>query len=553
MANEPDSSHKTRHLHPLSLVFELVQMVRGNLIPTVAAGLSAGSGGRIGMAIGATIFCIGVSIALIRFFTFQYRVADGELIIRQGLFDRLHRTIPIHRIQNIDISQNLFQRILKVGEVRVETASGKEPEAVMRVLSLAEYQRLKHELHMRASSLASSSDVLPSSIDGNGVNKPALSGADQGTSGQASRLILSLSPRLLMVAGLLSNRGEVIAGLVLATLWQFKIGERFVPGIRFGGAGEKNLETVQQMANEGASWKTWYTSLLGNAGTLGSVALVAVAFLAVLITLRIFSSIWFLFKFYGYRLEFHAGALQVRCGLLTQVSATIPIGRVQLVSVQRNMLARYFGLASICIETAGGGDSQSEDAASSIGRKWFVPVLGYRDVPRVLSSIDPRIDFDESKIVWQPLSGLVKQRMYRPMLAVALLLVIFGIYWSPAVGWLPGCVVAVIGYAYVVKKAKSRRYARTSWGVIYRSGTMRQKCSMTFFEKIQSASLAQSPFDRRWKMETLSIDTASAGPANHKIEMKYLDSELASTEFARLQSLIATVGSPPVSLDLHHC
>ena len=57
---------------------------------------------------------------------------------------------------------------------------------------------------------------------------------------------------------------------------------------------------------------------------------------------------------------------------------------------------------------------------------------------------------------------------------------------------------------------------------------------MTFFEKIQTLRVDQSPFDRRWKMARLSIDTAAAGPADHLISVPYLDAAFVNQEFAEL-------------------
>ena len=54
---------------------------------------------------------------------------------------------------------------------------------------------------------------------------------------------------------------------------------------------------------------------------------------------------------------------------------------------------------------------------------------------------------------------------------------------------------------------------------------------MTFFEKVQTVSVYESPFDRRWGMATLCVDTAAAGPADHKIKIGYLTNELAKSEF----------------------
>jgi putative membrane protein len=519
-----ESLDPPRYLHPLSLFFEIARMVRGNLIPTIAALVSARSGGWIGLNIGFGIFGIGLAIAIVRYFTFRYQIAGGELIIHQGIFDRLHRTVPVSRIQNIDLSQNIFHRLLRVGEVRVETASGKKPEAVMRVVAFTEFVRLKDELSGNRQKSAAE-QVLPVK------DKPEIK-----TIAESPRLILELPTRLIALAGLLSNRGEVIAGIAIGLLWQYKVADKWFPSIRFGEVeyGD-NRETARAMVADSDSVKGLFQAVRDDYGLLGSMAFLALGLITLFALLRVFSALWYIFKFYGYRLELQDDSLHVKCGLLTQVSATIPRGRVQLISVQRSWLARRCGLASIRIETAGGGDGKSQDAATSVGRKWFVPVIDARDVPRILAAIDQRIEYDDSTILWQPLSKHTAKRMFRPILIASVLLFSLGLFVLPYWGWLSGVIVGVLGWLYVQKKSKSRRYARTEWGAIYRSGTWLQKCSMTFFEKIQSAAFHQTPFDRRWAMATIAFDTASAGPSDHRMRITCLDSEFASSEFARLQ------------------
>ena len=39
-------------------------------------------------------------------------------------------------------------------------------------------------------------------------------------------------------------------------------------------------------------------------------------------------------------------------------------------------------------------------------------------------------------------------------------------------------------------------------------------------KRSRARALTQSPFDRRWGMGTLSVDTAAAGPANHTISIR---------------------------------
>jgi putative membrane protein len=62
---------------------------------------------------------------------------------------------------------------------------------------------------------------------------------------------------------------------------------------------------------------------------------------------------------------------------------------------------------------------------------------------------------------------------------------------------------------------------------------------MTFFEKIQSLQVTQSPFDRRWGMAKLVLDTAAAGPAEHVIDIGMLDQSVAFQQHQAIKRLAA--------------
>ena len=79
------------------------------------------------------------------------------------------------------------------------------------------------------------------------------------------------------------------------------------------------------------------------------------------------------------------------------------------------------------------------------------------------------------------------------------------------------------------------RYARQDDLLVYRSGVLNRKTSMTFFDKVQTISVEQSPFDRRWGMASLTVDTAAAGPAEHRISVRYLDEGFAQAELAEIR------------------
>jgi len=53
---------------------------------------------------------------------FSFEVLENNLIIRHGVFNRVKATIPYSRIQNINITNGVFDRMYKTFTVKVETA-----------------------------------------------------------------------------------------------------------------------------------------------------------------------------------------------------------------------------------------------------------------------------------------------------------------------------------------------------------------------------------------------------------------------------------------------
>lgn len=74
---------------------------------------------------------------------------------------RNERHVPYARIQNLHAVQNVFHRLWKVVEVRVETGGADEPEATMSVLPVSAYEEMRRRVFgERASLLKRSSRPL---------------------------------------------------------------------------------------------------------------------------------------------------------------------------------------------------------------------------------------------------------------------------------------------------------------------------------------------------------------------------------------------------------
>ena len=505
-----------RYLHPLSVIFSLVDLIKQNIIPAFLGIFGAAKGDLIYVGLALLFFVPTFIFALIRYFTIRYRISDGELVVQEGLIFRRVRTVPVERIQNIDMVQGILHRMLHLAEVRVETASGTKPEAVLKVLSLDEMERLREGVQLqKRTSQAASVDAAPGAT----LAHPDSNAGDLSPVGSAaSELLLKIPISWLAKAGFASNRGFVLVGLMLGFYFQFAQGN---PGdIDAGDLGLWNF-----IPDDG--------SPLVKAGVIAAGLAVG------LVLLRLLGIGWYILRFFGYELRQAGDDFKISCGLLTKVSATVPRKRIQFISVHRGLIMRWMKLAAVRIETAGGAADNSENATTTVSRRWFIPVLPESSVAEMIAELRPGIDLNMDGYQWIPLAKRAQSRFIRIACVVSCVIVAatfltFG--WQWAIAALFAFPVLIF---YAIRKSQSVKYARTEFGVVYRSGVLAKKTSYSFFEKIQAASWRQTPFDRRWQMATLSVDTAAAGPAEHVIDIKYLDQETAKEEYEQIVALAA--------------
>lgn len=526
-----------QRVQPISLLFVVISTIRQWIIPLVFGIFSARDGNLVAIGLGSLAFTILFGFALTRYLTLRFRLAGGELQVRDGVFFKSMRTVPVHRIQNIDLVQNILHRIFGVAEVRIETASGKEPEAVLRVLSLAEVESLRARVFAKSNTrvVGMSEPTLVVNEDGSAVAAAgtlATGGRIAGVGVNASdvplqaeqsrQLLLAISLKQFALAGLTSNRGFLVVPIILGTLYETR---SFTRGLR-NQFRINSSDLLLDRIPSGLS--TWYIVMWLAAGLFVSILL-----------LKVLSFAWFVIRFYGYQLWAIGDDLRISCGLFTKVSATIPRSRIQFISIHRSWLARKLGLAAIRIETAGGGGTEHENASQSVGRRWFVPVISESQVVGLIEHLRPGIHWTESQFDWQPLSPRAGTRLQRfGIIAAVVLTAVAGFVWQPW-GATVGIVLLPLFLWIAHRQAKAMRYARSGPFVVFRSGMLTRKCSCAFVDKIQTLKLSESPFDRRWNMATLTVDTAAAGPAEHKIEVKYLDANVAQREYANLRAVVA--------------
>jgi uncharacterized membrane protein YdbT with pleckstrin-like domain len=120
--------------------------VKGILIAAVVGVIAA-------LATNATITAGAVALVLVillvagwvkRIFT-SYVITDRRLYIKRGIIARREQQTHLDRVQNVNTSQSVLQRMLKVGTVDFDTAAGDDYD--FSFAGVASPQQVVHAVH----------------------------------------------------------------------------------------------------------------------------------------------------------------------------------------------------------------------------------------------------------------------------------------------------------------------------------------------------------------------------------------------------------------------
>lgn len=483
---------RERRLHPFSWLFVLVAQLREFALPLIAL-LVFGSRGDSWQWFGLVGVGALTGLAVVRYYTYRFRVAGGELVIRSGLLHRNVRHIPLQRIQNVALKRTVLHRVFGVAEVKLESAvGGVSAEAQMRVLSLRDAHAL--ELLVRA------------------LGEHAAEAGEDEREPPRGDVLLALPTIELVKLGLTSNRGLLLGAAGIGAMSQFDAIGLDAIAANLGNAVFGYARGLH------LGWIEWSLAI----GVI-AVALVAAA--------RGVSVLLVLLQYHGFQLLELDGRLSIESGLLTRIRSHAPLRKIQHWTVRESLLHRYFRRSSVKVETA---VMQVANEAHALADP--VPIAPPQQVDALLRRWLPWLDLDA--VQWQPLHPRAWRRMlFWPatltLIASAALVLRFG-----AVGLLP---LSLLPWWWLRARrlAAHSNWAITDEALFWRSGWLDRQLSFAEIGKLQALQLQQSPFDRRHGMATVVADTAGASPFGHRLELNYLPEAVARDLHARLGARVA--------------
>jgi putative membrane protein len=510
-----------QRLHPASVLFAFARSAKVFLLPGLLLLLSSNRASDApgepfarlpaNWELWLMLFMIPSGIvAVARYLSFRIRYEGTELVIRTGILFRNERHIPYARIQNLDAEQNVFHRILRVIEVRVETGGGREPEARISVLPAAAFAEMRRRV-FEGREAASREHERP--------EEAAVPSA-------AAQTLLHLSLPDLLLFGFLENRGLVVITAAYGAAWELGLVDRMMGGFFRGRWYSRYVfptGPIDAIARGG--WPTAATLAVVLAGLAG-----------LLIIVRLISMAWGATRLYDFHLTRAGEDLRTTYGLLTRVATTIPLRRIQTMTIRAGPLHRWLKRCSVQVETAGGTQPGSNQGRR--GREWLAPIVHVHEMPHLTRQVLPYLDL--AALEWQPPHPRAFRRAVKLPLAAVLLITaaaaaIVGA-WA-VVLLIPGAAWAIVAAG---KYVANLGWASTDDVVAFRSGWLWKSVTVAPVSKIQAVAAIESPFDRRAAMARIRVDTAGGGERSHRVDIPYLARETARTLRGRLAAQAAS-------------
>jgi putative membrane protein len=326
--------------------------------------------------------------------------------------------------------------------------------------------------------------------------------------------LIALEPRELLLHGLLTGSGWVVIAAIAGALWQVDLE---------GWAIRRYLPSTEGV------WRTLRQA------TPTEAFEVALLVAGALLLFRLLSAAWSAIKHYQFALAARGDELFQSYGLLTRVGRTIPRARIQKITVAEEPLMRLFARAAITIDTAASVQEKHQQGAAD-GSHVLVPIVAASRVAPLVRDVYPARDgADLASVAWRG----VDPRAFRRLLRVRLVLaaVAGAASYGAAHAW---AVPIALGVALLLgaQAWAATRFTAFAWSgdtLWFRSGAWTRHVSVVRSARMQVVGLQQSPFDRRWGMAAVRVDTAGAASGGHRVHIRWLDAQVAHALYAELR------------------
>lgn len=456
-----------RRQHPVASITRVIDLIRGNLV-TILVVLVFGAGGGgpsfLWMFSGLFVFLLIAGVA--GWWRFLYRVEEGELQIHQGILVRRQLHLTSDRIQVIDISAGVVQRLFGLVKVEIKTAGSTSREAVLGAVSRMEAEELTRLLRRE-----------------NGVQ-------DHSGSGSAVQPLESfrLPVRDLLIAASTSGSFGIALSLI-ATLFS----------------------QIEPMLDETELYEWFLAALPGEADLLFVLSLMALF----VIFAWLVSFFGTLLRFGDFRLDLYENELVIRRGIFEKKRITLPFNRIQAVRIVEGVFRQPFGYATIYLESAGYGEQKESGAVV------LFPLLKISRIDSFLERTLPAYRYPEPHIR-PPLRALYRYVIRSCAALVPLVAVLQWLLDAPPAIW----ALTVVGILWGWIRYRDAGVSTDGEKIVMRSRLLARTTGVVEKRRAQEMSWRESLLQRRRELASLAVSVAS-GDQGRRFQVSDLESAAA--------------------------
>ncbi|WP_179344858.1 PH domain-containing protein [Winogradskyella ursingii] len=396
--------------------------------------------------------------AVLKYLNFKFHLVGEDFHLSTGILNKDNTIIPKSKIQNVYIKQNFLQQIINVVSLKIETAGDNKSEIEINALDKPKALRLKKLLFSKRTTDGVGSEVNDEEVDD---------------------VFFRASVKRLLLEGISQNHIKsfaIIASFVFGLYYEF---EDFL--VEFG-IGEQ-IENAVSINEESVS-----------------TIMISIIFITIFVLLisMVFSVVRTFIVNFNLEVVEHQKTVEINKGLFNKISLSLTPSRIQNLVIKTNRLKKYLGLYTLSVKQAMTDKKQQKN---------FVIVALEREqlnylVNRFLS------DYSLIKDKYKP------ENYYLRILALDMFILTF-ILHIPAVlvfgynFWILTLVMLPFMAIYIFMVYRKAYYSVSDNAVTIGSGFIDTTTNILEIHKIQAVKLKQSIFQKRRRIASVVISTAS--------------------------------------------
>lgn len=358
--------NKYRRYHMNYILEESFKSIKSLFVFLILAITSLDKGG---IYVFIALILLSILNSVLKWFTTKFYINNNLLLYNTGLINKRKLEIPLDKINTIDISRNIFDRIFDVSTLKIDTGAVKE---VGQEIKLKINEKDAYEIRNLINDLSKEKDnyMIDSLRDNNEIYSKTI------TFKEIVKYSFCKS-KILWAAG----------GVFIINDFMLNLEDTF------------NISIIKDIIESIDMDKVFSIGLVKM--ILMIICLFVIVYILISILYIMFESI----RLYSFTLINDKNDIKIKYGLFTLKEYSIPVDKIYALRYKQNLLQQFFKIFQIEVVTIGYGDEKNEQAL-------LYPVGDVNFVNSILKEILPSFQFtgDISKPSKKVLSRFIVKR-----------------------------------------------------------------------------------------------------------------------------------------------